>query len=123
MVETAKLGITFVVDHVLMKDNARETIIEKLQGYAHVINIHTQASDPIERFKENIKNHESKEVQGRREFLLSRAEVHGANLSKTMHQIDLGIPTLIVNTDEGYVPNLDSVLEFIAIESKSSKSS
>lgn len=113
MVDTAKLGISFVVDHVLQKDIAKETIINKLQEHANVIYIHTQASDPIARYKNNIETHESSDIQSRRDYLLARAEFHSNNLDNTVHKIDLDIPTLVVNTDNNYAPYLKDILAFI----------
>jgi len=44
---------------------------------------------------------QSTEVQGRRDFLLRRATHHTNNLVMTSEKIELGIPTLVVNTDDG----------------------
>lgn len=117
MIETAKLGISFVVDHVLQKDIAKETIIEKLQEYSNVLYIHTQAIDPITRYKNNIETNESAEVKGRHDYLLTRAEYHTSNLDNTINKIVLGIPTLVVSTDDGYSPSMKEILEFIRSES------
>ena len=113
MIDTANKGISFVVDHVLQKNMAKETIIDKLREHAHIIYIHTQAVDPISRYKERIIANQSADVQYRRDFLLSRAEYHANNLRNTSEKIDLDIPTLVVNTDDGYDPVLDDVVAFI----------
>lgn len=113
MIDTAKLGISFVVDHVLQKGIAKETIINKLQEYADVIYIHTQALDPIARYKNNIETHESIDVKGRRDYLIARAEFHANNLSNTMHKLELDIPTLVVDTNNDYSPNLNDIVAFI----------
>lgn len=116
MIDTAKLGISFIVDHVLQKDIAKETIIEKLQEHSNVIYIHTQASDPIARYKNNIETNESIDVNNRRDFLLARADYHTHNLDNTMFKIELNIPILVVNTDDGYSPSLKDIVEFIKAE-------
>ncbi len=116
MIQTAKLGITFVVDHVLQKDIAKETIIEKLQEHSNVLYIHTQTIDPIARYKNNIETNESAEIQNRRNHLLTRAEHHTNNLDNTISKITLDIPTLVVNTDNGYNPGIEDIIEFIQTE-------
>jgi adenylate kinase family enzyme len=113
MIETSKLGISFVVDHVLQKDMAEETIIDRLKPYARIVYIHTQTSDPIARFKNNIETNESVDVQNRRDFLLSRAKYHESNLDNTADVIPLDIPTLTINTDDSYNPNLEYIMDFI----------
>lgn len=113
MIESANRGISFVVDHVLQKNMARETIIEKLREHATIVYIHTQATDPIARYKENIETSESAEVQARRDILLDRAAHHADNLQNTADKIELDLPTLVVNTDNGYKPELRYVTEFI----------
>lgn len=113
IIDTANRGISFVVDHVLQKDIARETIIEKLREHATIVYIHTQATDPIARYKEKIETSESIEEQARRDFLLTRATYHADNLSNTSDMIELNLPTLVVNTDDGYTPELSDIIKFI----------
>jgi adenylate kinase family enzyme len=113
MIDTSKRGISFVVDHVLQKNIAKETIIDKLQEYATVMYIHTQAIDPISRYKQRIETHESADVHDRREYLLERADYHASNLDNTSQKIELNVPTLVVNTDNGYVPELSEVISFV----------
>jgi adenylate kinase family enzyme len=113
MIDTAKLGISFVVDHVLQKGIAKETIIEKLREHANVIYIHTQASDPITRYKYNIEMNESMDVKKRRNYLLARADHHANNLDNTMYKIELEVPTLEVNTDNNYTPSLEEIVAYI----------
>jgi len=113
LIDSAKLGMSFVVDHVLQKDIAKETIIDKLLPYANVLYIHTQAADPISRYKKNIEDHDSNEVQTRHDFLISRAEFHAHNLENTINPIDLDIPRLVVDTNNGYDPSLEEIINFI----------
>lgn len=113
LVQTAQLGITFVVDQVLQKDIAKETIIDKLTPHANVLNIHTQTSDPIARYKHNVITHSSTDVQQRKGFLLERAVFHASNLANTADAIELGIPQLVVRTDQNYTPALQKILDFI----------
>jgi len=113
MVDTSRLGISFVVDHVLQKSMAKETIIKKLQEHANVIYIHTQASDPIARYKHNIETNDSMDVKSRHDYLLARADHHTNNLNNTLHKIELDVPTLVVNTDNNYSPNLEEIVAYI----------
>lgn len=113
MINTSKLGVSFVVDHVLQKSMASETIIAKLKEHANVLYIHTQTSDPITRYKHNIETSESMDVNNRKDHLLARAHYHANNLDNTMHKIELDVPTLVVNTDENYNPNLEKIVKFI----------
>lgn len=113
MINTSKLGISFVVDHVLQKDMAKETIIDRLHEYANVIYIHTEASDPIARYKYNIETNDSAEVKSRHDYLIARADYHAGNLEQTASRIELGIPTLAVDTNESYSPSLEEIVDFI----------
>lgn len=113
LVYTAKQGMSIVVDHVLQKNLAKETIINNLLPHANVLYIHTQANNPISRYKKNIENHDSAEVQQRRDFLISRAEFHASNLENTINPIDLGVPRLVVDTNDMYNPSLEEIIHFI----------
>ncbi|MFZ1301643.1 MAG: AAA family ATPase [Candidatus Microsaccharimonas sp.] len=113
LVDHAQKGISFVADHVLQKDIARSTVIDELKAVANVIYIHTQANDPIGRYTERVQQSEIPDIIRRRELLLERANHHRDNLVNTAEVIDLGVPTLVVNTDDGYAPNIDEILNFI----------
>jgi hypothetical protein len=45
--------------------------------------------------------------------LLERAEFHCNNLLNTARVIDLGVPTIVVNTESGYDPVLSEVIAFV----------
>lgn len=113
LVGTAKQGISFIVDHVLQKNIAKETIIDKLLPYAHVIYMHTQAIDPIARYKKRLEEDGTVDMRERRDFLLSRAEFHTNNLKNTNDPIELGIPRLIVDANDGYNPSLEEIIQFV----------
>lgn len=113
LIEAARLGVSYVVDHVLQKEIAKETIIDKLTPLANVIYIHVEASDPITRYIERTNASTVPDVVRRRDILMERAVHHKDNLENTRHVIDLGVPTLIVNTDDGYEPNLEQIFLFI----------
>lgn len=113
LIETARLGVSYVVDHVLQKDLAKETIIDKLLPLANVIYIHVEATDPITRYIERTNESTVPDVIRRRDLLMQRAVHHRNNLEKTQHAIDLGVPTLVVNTDDGYEPSLEQIFAFI----------
>ena len=113
LLEYAKNDISFIVDHVLQRDIAKSTIVDKLQEYANVVYIHVQADDPIGRYVERIKTSEQPDIIRRRELLLERAGYHTNNLQNTADAIDLGIPTLVVDTNSGYRPALSEIVSFI----------
>lgn len=113
LIDHAERGISFVVDHVLQKDIAKGTIIEHLEDVANVIYVHTQSRDPIKRYVERIQKSELPDIIRRRELLLDRATYHRDNLANTAHVIDLGIPTIVINTDNGYNPSLSELIAFI----------
>lgn len=113
LIEHAEKGISFVVDHVLQKDIAKSTIIKKLEDVANVIYVHVQTDDPIKRYVERIKNSELPDIIRRRELLLNRATYHRDNLVNTAEVIDLGIPTIVVDTNGDYKPTLGEIISFI----------
>jgi adenylate kinase family enzyme len=113
MIDMAQKQISFVVDHVLQKDTAKSTIIDKLTPYAHIIYVHVHTSDPIGRYISRIEASELPDIIRRRELLLERAKYHRENLVNTAEVIELDIPTIVVNADDGYDPDLRDVLEFI----------
>jgi len=122
LIATSKLGISFVVDHVLQKDIAQSTIIDKLLPHAHIIYIHTQTTNPISRYKQRIKSHDSADIQERRDTLLLRADFHEANLHNTINPIELDLPTLVVDTNDNYNPTLDEIIGFIREHSQQEQS-
>ena len=113
LIATATHGVSYVVDHVLQKELAQETIIDKLLLVANVIYIHVQTKDPIARYVERTNTSNVPDIIHRRNLLIERAVHHRNNLENTQSVIDLSIPTLIVNTDDGYEPSLTGILSFI----------
>jgi shikimate kinase len=113
LVDHVRKGISIVVDHVLQNDIAKSTIIDALTEYANVIYIHVQTSDPIKRYVDRTNDSTIPDIMNRRELLLGRADHHTDNLGQTAGVIQLGVPTIIVNTDEGYEPVLDQIIAFI----------
>lgn len=113
MINMAQSKISFVVDHVLQKDIAKASVIDKLKEHANIIYIHTQSTHPIERYIEKIKTSDSLGIQQRRDLLIKRAEHHRTNLVNTSESINLDVPTLTVNTNDGYNPSLDAIIAFI----------
>lgn len=113
LVNYAEKGISIVVDHVLQKDIAKSSIIDKLTDVANVIYIHTETKDPIGRFVERNENSQIPDIIRRRQLLRDRVEHHRENLVSTARAIDLGVPTMVVNTDDGYEPALEKVVAFI----------
>lgn len=113
MIDMARREISFVVDHVLQKDYAKATVIDKLQSVAHVVYIHVQASDPIARYVDRVKASTVPDIVRRRDVLLERAEWHRQNLANTAGPLSLDLPTMVVNTDDGYNPGLDKIINFV----------
>lgn len=113
LIEAARHGVSYVVDHVLQKDLAKETIIDKLRPVANIIYIHLQATDPIERYIARTNASTVPDVIRRRDTLMERAVHHRKNLHQTSDVIELGVPTLIVNTDDGYDPAFEDIIKFI----------
>lgn len=109
----SKQGVSFVTDHVLQKGVSEEHIIDKLRPLATVIYVHTQTADPIGRYIERTTNSTIASIAERRSGLLELAKQHQANLDKTNEPLDLGLPTIVVNTDDGYEPSVEKILEFI----------
>lgn len=113
LITMAKTHISFVVDHVLQKNMSEKAIIDKVRPHADIVYIHVRANNPIERFyrRELARTDrgivlDSKELQLRRDFRQS-------NLANTIHPLRFEVPTLEVDTTEGYVPRLERILDFI----------
>jgi predicted kinase len=113
MVDLAERGVSFVVDQVLQKGLSEDDIIDKLRPYAVIVNIHAVCANPIERYISRVKDSDLPSIVERREHLLGLANLHKDNLSKTSEPLELDMPTLIVNTDQGYEPSLEEVIKFI----------
>jgi adenylate kinase family enzyme len=113
MIDMSKKGVSFVVDQVLQKGASEVNIIDKLRPYAHIVNVHTTCSDPIERYKSRILSSDLPNIVERREHLLERASHHKANLEKTNQPLELDLPLIVVNTDDAYDPSLQDISNFI----------
>lgn len=113
MIELSQKGVSFVVDQVLQRGISEVAIVDKLRPNAIIINIHTVCTDPIERYEQRIKSSDSQNVMQRREQLLERAVYHKKNLNKTSQPLELGVPMLVVNTNDGYHPSLSEIVGFI----------
>ena len=113
MIDMAKRGISFVVDHVLQKDVSKTDVIDKLLLHARIIFIHTVAADPIKRHLERELGRYDKGKVLDDDGLKKRANFHASNLSQTIEPSDFEKPVLIVNTDDGYNPALNEVIATI----------
>jgi adenylate kinase family enzyme len=113
LIDMTKKGISFVADQVLQKGVSEETIIDKLRPHATIVYIHTKASDPIQRYINRTRASKVASVVSRRENLLKRAAYHKVNLDNTNEPLEIGVPVLTVNTDDGYNPPLDEIIAFI----------
>lgn len=113
MIEMSQKGVSFVVDQVLQKGLSEADIIDKLRTHANLVNIHATCSNPIDRYKNRVMSSDAPSIAERREYLLKRALHHEDNLDKTNQPLELSVPLLIVNTDDGYDPSLGEVVGFI----------
>ena len=113
MINMSQRGISFIVDQVLQKGVSEADIIDRLRPYATIINIHTMCKNPIDRYVARIEASNLPSIVQRREHLLQLAAPHKDNLSKTNEPLKLNIPCLVVDTNDGYIPNLNDITEFI----------
>lgn len=113
MIDMAQKGVSFVVDQVLQKGISETDIIDRLRPYATIINIHTMCKNPIDRYAARIEVSNLPSIVQRREHLLQLAAHHKDKLSKTNAPLDLNIPCLVVDTNNGYAPGMDDITEFI----------
>lgn len=113
IISMAEKGISVVVDSVLQKGISEVDIIDRLRPYAEIVYIHTITANPIERYSNRVRTSTLPSVVERREHLLALAIPHSENLSRTSQPLELGLPTLAVNTDDGYEPSLDEIVKFI----------
>lgn len=113
MIDLAKRNVTFIADHVLQKGMSEEGIINKLKLHANIIYVHVETANPVERYKNRVETSTLPSVMQRREHLLDLARSHADNLPKTSKPLDLDVPTIIVNTDHGYAPDIDTIDAFI----------
>lgn len=118
MIDLAKRNLSFIADHVLQKGISEAGIIDRLKPYANIVYVHVETAHPIERYKHRVETSTLPSVVQRREHLLELAQPHTENLVKTRKPLDLGVPTITVQTDDGYAPDIDSVVAFIRANSE-----
>lgn len=106
-------GVSFVVDQVLQRGISEHDIIDKIKPYATVVNVHTQTADPIGRYVARIKSSSVPHIQRRQKDLLDRAVYHESNLANTNDPLDLGVASIVVNTDHDYAPDIENIVQFI----------
>jgi gluconate kinase len=113
MIDMAQKGISFVADHVLQKGISEIDIIDKLRPHASIIYVHTQTSDPIQRYIARVEASNLPSVIDRRKHLLELAVPHKQNLVNTNETLELRVPLIVVNTDAGYDPSLAKIIKFV----------
>ena len=111
--DMAQRGVSFIADHVLVKDTSNHDVIEKILPYAHVIIIHLKATDPIQRYLDRELVRTDKGVVLREDELRERAEYHRTSLEYTAELGEYGVPTLVVNADDGYEPKFEEIVAFV----------
>lgn len=113
IIDASKKGISVVVDSVLQKNMSELDVIDRLRPYAKIIYIHAQCNNPIQRYEQRVSNSELPSIVARREHLLRLVKPHTENLTNTYEPLDLGVPTLVVNTDDGYDPGMADIVAFV----------
>ena len=113
MISMAHKGVSFVVDSVLQKGLSETDIIDRLRPHAVIVYVHTQSTNPIERYISRVESSIVPSIIKRRKELLGRVPYHKDNLKKTSQPLKLGVSTIIVDTDDGYAPNLDEIISYI----------
>jgi cytidylate kinase len=113
LVSMSKMNISYVVDHVLQRNLSEKDILDKLMPFARIIYIHLQSINSIDRHIERELNRSDRGVQLTNEELVIRAKYHQDNLAKTQEPLDVTLPTLVINTSDGYEPTFDSIIQFI----------
>ncbi len=115
---TASLGVSCVVEHVVRRE--RPADLQRLSAVADCVVVLTECRAPLERFAS----------RNRQDRLLNRQPVlealgyatideHTSNAVARMRSVaremrtDFGLPTLSVNTDDGYEPGLDAIVDFV----------
>lgn len=123
MIDMAKLGISFVVDHVLQKDMSKADVIDKLLPHARIIFIHTMATDPIKRHLERELARDDRVKVLDDDGLKKRADFHASNLHQTVEPSDFEKPVLVVDTNDGYNPTFDEIIATIERFAKDDRTS
>jgi len=113
MTEMAQKNISFVFDGALNRGNSKDTVVEKLKAVAQVINVHVVASDPIQRYTDRVAASEIPDIVRRKKLLLDRASYHREHLDDYAHPQSLGIPQIVVSTEDGYSPTVEEVVSFV----------
>jgi broad-specificity NMP kinase len=110
MIEMAKLGVSFVVDHVLQKDVSKTDVIDRLSPHARIVFVHTAAIDPIKRHLERELGRDDKDKILDDDGLKKRADFHASNLHQTIEPSDFEKPVIVVDTNDGYSPAFDEII-------------
>jgi predicted kinase len=115
---TASLGVSCVVEYVVRQHRAAD--IQRLSSVADSVVVVVECRDHLERLA----------GRNRADRLLNRQPVLDALGYNTNHEhtsdavarmrsvakamrVDFGLPTLRVNTDDGYEPGLDGIVDFV----------
>jgi predicted kinase len=115
---TASLGVSCVVEYVVRQNRAAD--IQRLSSVADCVVVVVECRDHLERLA----------GRNRADRLLNRQPVLDALGYTTNHEhtsdavarmrsvgkamrVDFGLPTLRVNTDDGYEPGLDGIVDFV----------
>lgn len=113
LMQMIKANISFVVDQVLKRSESEGDIIAKLRDHAHIVNVHTVCEDPIARQLNRELSRDDKGVYLRRGELESIAKFHNNNLGETSQPLELMLPQIIIQTDDGYNPSFPDIIAFI----------
>jgi len=120
IVETvAGLGVSCIVEYVVR--GGRPNDLRRIETVANCVVLHTWCSEPLERF---ARRNEQDRLLNRRPVLdaLGYATIrdHTTDAVERMRSVagemrtDFDLPIMRVNTDDGYDPEMDRIVEFVA---------
>lgn len=115
---TAGLGVSCVVEYVVREDRPQD--LERLLAVGSCVVLFTWCRDAIERF---VEREQADRLLNRQAVLdalgCSSVDEHTTGAVERMRAVglemrtDFDLPLLRVNTDDGYDPGLDTIIDFV----------
>ena len=109
----AQKNVSIVVDQVLLKAKSREDILQKIEPHAEIVNVHAICSDPVSRYEARERSRTDRGVYLPWEDHQVIIEKHRQRLGEMQSPLSLKYPQIVVNTDKGYEPTFEKVIQFI----------
>jgi len=113
LLHMARANVSFVVDQVLQQSFSERDIIAKLREHAQIVNVHTVCHEPIARHAARELSRTDRGVYMSPIEVDSRANYHKNNLGETSRPLELTLPQIIIQTDDGYNPSFPDIIAFI----------